>query len=74
MDLTTVERDSPLALRLAKHFEERLAELRQRNDADLDDAMTAALRGQIKECKATLLMLRGKPEFDVRIPAKKAGR
>lgn len=48
------DRQSPTWRKLAKHYEQRLRELRAKNDNDLDPLSTAKLRGEIK---ATLNLL-----------------
>lgn len=57
--LTTQERHSTLWARLMKHFEDKLATARARND-DADEATTAKLRGQIAAYK-TLMELDREP-------------
>ena len=55
--LAAEERTSLTWLKLKKHFEERLAELRRRNDsANLDATETARLRGAIAEIKYSLAL------------------
>ncbi len=49
--LSETDRHSALWLKLKKHFEERIALLRARNDNDLDEAKSARLRGRIAETK-----------------------
>lgn len=48
------ERHGQLWRDLMRHLEDRLAELRQQNDATLDDRATATLRGRIAEVKSLL--------------------
>ena len=50
------ERHTQLWRDLMRHVEDRIAELRQRNDADQDERATAALRGRIAELKALLAL------------------
>lgn len=50
------ERHTQLWRDLMRHVEDRIAELRQRNDADQDERTTAALRGRIAELKALLAL------------------
>lgn len=50
------ERHGQLWRDLMRHCEDRLAELRQRNDADQDERVTANLRGRIAEIKALLAL------------------
>ena len=50
------ERHTQLWRDLMRHIEARIAELRQRNDADQDDRATASLRGRIAELKALLAL------------------
>jgi hypothetical protein len=54
------ERQTQLWRGLMRHVEERITELRQRNDADQDERATANLRGRIAELKALLAL--DKPE------------
>lgn len=49
--LTLEERRSPLWRKLLAHFEEQLDTLRQQNDADLGENVTARLRGRIQQVK-----------------------
>ena len=50
------ERHTQLWRDLMRHVEARIAELRQRNDADQEDRATANLRGRIAELKALLAL------------------
>lgn len=43
------DRQSPTWRKLRDHFEQRLQELRAKNDNDLDPIATAKVRGSIKE-------------------------
>lgn len=43
------DRQSPTWRKLVKHYEQRLRELRAKNDNDLDAISTAKLRGAIRE-------------------------
>ena len=43
------DRQSPTWRKLRDHFEQRLQELREKNDNDLDAAATAKVRGAIRE-------------------------
>lgn len=54
MVLNDVERQSAVFQKLTKHYEERLASLRRKNDNDLTPEQTAKLRGRIFECDAFL--------------------
>lgn len=55
--LAAEDRTSLTWLKLKKHFEERLAELRRRNDsANLDAVGTARLRGEIAAIKYSLAL------------------
>lgn len=49
--LTENERQSALWMKLKKHYEERLAMLRARNDRPVDERRANLLRGQIAELK-----------------------
>ena len=60
--LTDSEKASGLWLRLKQHLEDRLAAARLRNDdAALDEAGTAALRGEIKVLKHFIRLDAGRP-------------
>lgn len=55
--LTKADKQSSVWLKLKKHFEERLAEKRVRNDSlELTDAQTAALRGEIAVLKYSIAL------------------
>ena len=49
--LNQQDRQSATWLRLKRHLEERLQKLRVKNDRDLDERVTARLRGAIEELK-----------------------
>ena len=70
MVLNDKDLESDLWAKLKAHYEKRLDELRKKNDADLDEKDTAALRGQIKEVKVFLELGAPKPEFAKRVPGK----
>ena len=53
-ELAGHERTSPVWLRLSKHMESRMAELRAQNDAHLPPERTADLRGRIAMLKELL--------------------
>lgn len=57
IELTSQERNSPLALRLTAHLIERLDNERRRNDAPLPPEQTAHARGKIAELKAFIELL-----------------
>ena len=50
------ERQGQLWRDLMRHCEDRIAELRQRNDADLDERQTANVRGRVAELKALIAL------------------
>jgi hypothetical protein len=50
------ELQNPLWVKLSKRFEQRLAELRLKNEADIGEVETANLRGRIAELKALLAL------------------
>lgn len=53
--MNQAERMSPLWIKISTELEKRLASLRIKNDNEtLSERETAALRGQIKFCKAAL--------------------
>lgn len=52
--LDQTDRRSVVWLKLAKHLEARLDELRAKNDNDLDPIATAKLRGEVAGVKAIL--------------------
>lgn len=56
MNLTHVEAQSALWLKLKKHLEERLDVLRAKNDGDLDTTETARLRGRIAALKELIAL------------------
>lgn len=51
MTLTEKERNSELWVKLKAHLEQRMQELRESNDSDLEPKDTAHVRGRIAECK-----------------------
>lgn len=55
--------NSGLWVRLRKHYEERLGELRAKNDAPLSAEETAAIRGRIAEIKRLLDLDAPPPEI-----------
>lgn len=52
--LNKADLDSKVWEKLREHYEERLDDLRKKNDADMSETKTAALRGQIQEIKRLL--------------------
>lgn len=56
MTLTQEERQNPLWQKLKKHFETRIAELREQNDEHCEEARTVDRRARIQELKALLAM------------------
>ncbi len=61
LDLTQIERQADVVQKIRKHYEDRLARLRSKNDNDLDDKETARLRGAISEIKTLLSALAATP-------------
>jgi hypothetical protein len=59
--LTEHDKASSLWLRLKAHFEDRLAEVRQRNDAAHSEQGTAALRGEIQALKRLIALDADRP-------------
>lgn len=53
---------SPTWARIESHLRDRLAELRERNDADADEARTAKTRGRIAELKELLALAHPEPD------------
>jgi len=49
--LNSVDRQSAVWMKIQNYLEARLAALRVRNDKELDQVKTAALRGRISEVK-----------------------
>lgn len=64
LKLMEIELQSSLWGRLEEHLNTRLATLRKKNDADLDEKRTARLRGRIQEVNAMLALATGKPFED----------
>lgn len=62
--LTKSERDAPVWHRLMRHLEEKRAELRAKNDGDLDAIKTANMRGQIAQISAILDLNKDRPVID----------
>ena len=54
--LTESEKAHPLWLRLRQHLQDQLYTLRSRNDADMDEAQTASLRGRIAMLKSIIAL------------------
>ena len=50
------DRQSPTWRKLRDHFEQRLQELREKNDNDLGELATAKLRGQLAEIRYLLAL------------------
>lgn len=64
-ELNLAERISPLWIKISTQLEKRLAELRTKNDNEtLSEGETAALRGQIKFCKAVIGLGNEPPPLD----------
>jgi len=51
LKLTPLERDSAVWRKIKKYVEDRLVEMRERNDGNHSDIKTAQLRGRIAELK-----------------------
>lgn len=51
-------------IKLKKHFEDRLQELRARNDGNLDAIQTASLRGEIRAVKSSLALANRDPAME----------
>lgn len=64
MILTDADKLNPLWLRLEQHYQQRLEELRVKNDAPLSEADTIALRARIAETKAFLALGKDQPIFE----------
>lgn len=66
MRLEPHEIQSPLWAKLQEHMEQQLADLRRRNDQDLDEIKTAKLRGRLLQIREFLLLASppGDPEPD----------
>lgn len=63
--LTQADRQSQVWLKLAEHLEQKLKNLRGKNDGeDLDQIQTAHIRGQIKLAKGLLDLGKDEPPFD----------
>ncbi len=54
--LTAGDRQSALWRKLRKHLEQRLQDLRKKNDGNLSELATAALRGEIRAIKRMLAL------------------
>lgn len=63
MKLSDLELSSPLWLTLKQHYEERLAELRAKNDGNMTYEQTLHIRGQIAEVKGFLDLGNKAPVF-----------
>lgn len=56
------ERKSALWLALKEHFEEKISDLRMKNDGDQDELATAKIRGQIATYKQILALDKDLPD------------
>lgn len=54
--LNSSEAHNPVWMKVKKHLEARLTELRAKNDGNLDERKTALLRGRIKAIKDVLAL------------------
>jgi hypothetical protein len=59
--LSEHDKSQGLWLRLKAHFEDRLADARQRNDAALSEPETASLRGEIRCLKRLMALGNDRP-------------
>ena len=64
MTLTDYERQGETWQKIKAHLEQKLAGLRERNDADLDPIETARLRGEIRAVKLMLLLGEAPPAME----------
>jgi hypothetical protein len=60
-ELSQGDKLNPLWIRMEQYWTNKLAMLRQNNDADLDSEETAKLRGRISEIKAMLALGKDRP-------------
>lgn len=60
MKLEKIELQSAVWLKLQQHMEDRLDQLRQQNDGDLDPIATARVRGRVAMVKELLDL--GRPD------------
>lgn len=63
LDLTPEDKSTTGWLKVKAYLEQSLADLREKNDADLSPEKTAALRGEIRRVKDMLGVERKDPEF-----------
>lgn len=54
--LTKTEQDSALWKKIKAHYEERLTNLRRKNDNDSSIEITSKIRGRIAECRCLLAL------------------
>ena len=66
--LTSVDRATELWRKLEKHYRDKLAMLRAKNDNPKDEAETALIRGQIREVKEFLAIGNEKSVFEETVP------
>lgn len=64
IELSPGERTTGVWVKLMRHFEERLTELRSKNDGPLDATATADMRGRIAEIKSLMALDKDKPKID----------
>lgn len=62
--LTTQEKQSGLWGKLAEHIQTRLETLRKQNDGDLNEILTAKLRGQIATYRDLLALGKNMPPIE----------
>lgn len=62
--LTDADKASPLWHKLMRHWEDRLSELRAKNEGDLGERETANYRGRIAEVRAMLEKNKAHPIID----------
>lgn len=64
MKLEKHETQSPLWMKIEEHLKVRIETLRKMNDADLDPAKTARIRGRIAEARRLLGLAEDAPVTD----------
>lgn len=63
LKLAPHERANPVWVRIEKYYQDRLANLREKNDSpNLNEVQTAELRGRIAELRGLLALGRGTTE------------
>lgn len=64
MKLEKHETQTPLWMKIEEHLKARIETLRRMNDADLDPAKTARIRGRIAEARRLLSLAEDAPVTD----------